>query len=448
MTNLHFPTPSGVAQYRQYQALSQIALKMQTKGIRVDREALERHRVAAAARLERFRGLFIQFTGVEHMGDDGQTADIKAWFWDTMKMPKVSIDKKTKKPKLDTNGALLHYLTEIEDERVNKAAAALIGYRKAAKTLTFCEVYNTPDGRVYPSFNVTGTKGSRWSCSGPNIQQLPSRDQKYDFGDGSELVAINMKDIIIPDEGNVFVGSDYSALEAYLQTYLAGARKQLEWIQTGADLHLGNARIFFGPDRVPATATKKSHKIEREVGKLAFGLVYNVTDHVATTWKQMRGKMPEITERGVQEMRKRYFRAHPELLAWQQRTIHKVNDEGFIELGLLQRRLYLEPSTRGHNQAQNAQCQTLAGDMLNEAVLAADPQLEALGGRLVLTWHDSLIAEVPDNKSAIAATAELITRAMQGPFPVNGLDAFFVAEPDAGRNLRDMDPVDKWLKSY
>jgi DNA polymerase I-like protein with 3'-5' exonuclease and polymerase domains len=443
IAQLQFPVLNGVAQYRQYQRLSQVALKMQTAGIRIDRDALAKHEVAARARLERFRGLWERFTGVKELGADGQTAQVKAWFWDTKGLPKVSIDKKTKKPKLDTNGALMHYLTEIEDDDVNKAAAALIGYRKAAKGLDYCKQY--AHDRVYPSFNVTGTKGSRWSCSGPNIQQLPSRDVKYDFGDGPELVAANMKNIIIPDEGMVLVGSDYSALEVYLQTYLAKASKQLNWIETGKDLHIENARIFFGAS-MPPDANKKTHKTHREVGKLAFGMVYNVTDHVGTTWKQMKGKMPELTERGVKEMRERYFRAHPELMAWQKRTINDVNDDGFIELGLLARRLYLEPSTRGHNQAMNSQCQTLAGDMLNEAVLAAQGPLEALGGRLVLTWHDSIIVEVPDAPGAIAAAGDIITKAMSGPFPVNGLDAMFVAEPDAGCNLRDMDPLDKYLE--
>ena len=442
IAQLLFPVPEGARQYETYRRLSHIALEMKTHGVTVDEAAVERHRVAAQTRLEKFGALFRGLTGVENLGADGQTKEIKDWFWVTKKLPQVSIDKHTKKPKLDTNGALMHYLTEIEDETVNSAAAALIGYRKAAKALSFCAEYAAP--RVFPSFNVTGTKGSRWSCSGPNLQQLPSRDVKYPFDTGVELVAANLKDIIVARPGYILVGSDYSALEVYLQTYLAGASKQLEWIKTGKDLHIENARIFF-PD-LPADANKKTHKVQREVGKLAFGLVYNVTDHVATTWKQMKGKMPELTERGVQEMRKRYFRAHPELMAWQKRTVEQVKDDGYIELGLMSRRLYLEPSTRGWNQGMNSQCQTLAGDMLNEAVLAIYPRLEALGGRILLTWHDSIVAEVPDTREAITAAADALVQCMSGPFPVNGHQAMFVAEPDVGYNLRDMVAVEAHFK--
>lgn len=162
---LQFPVPNGVPQYEQYRKLSRIALKMQQAGWRVDKQALALHRDTATVRYDRFRALFMDTTGVTDLGEDGGTAAVKDWFWATKKAPQVSIDKKTKKPKLGINGALMHYLLEIEDAELNKAAAALIGLRKAAKTITFCEEYDTPTGRVHPTFNVSGTKGSRWSTS-------------------------------------------------------------------------------------------------------------------------------------------------------------------------------------------------------------------------------------------------------------------------------------------
>lgn len=444
--SLQFPLPGGRALYEQYKRQAAIALKMQTVGLCVDRYRLWQHRKAAEKRYERFKDIWVRVTGVEDLGKDGQTDAVKAWFWEVKKCPIVSRDKHSKAPKLDTNGALLNYLTDIEDEQVNQAAAALIGYRKAAKAISFCEEYDVD--KVHPMFNVTGTKGARWSASGPNIQQLPSKDVYYDFGDGPELVAANMKDIIVPHPGYVFLGSDYSALELYLQTYLAGASKLLEWISRGEDLHLGNARIFYGEKRVPLTATKKSHKKEREVGKLAFGFSYNTTEHVGTTLKQMRGKDPELTEKLVIEMRRRYFAAHPEFLAWQKRSMQQIDENGYGEVGLMGRRLYLEPSVRGHNQYQNAQCQTLGGDMLVLALLKLDPQLAAFGARICLTWHDSLITEVPIAEAPINAVGAAVVSAMEGPFPVNGLQARFVAEPDLGMNLKDMIPLpdfQKWI---
>ena len=436
---LEMPVPGSTAVYKQYQQLAKIALDMQTDGLRIDRTAVLAHLKSARERLDRFRYIWKNITGVQNLGDDGQTKDVKEWFWNTKHCdPLVSIDKKTRQPKLDTNGALMHYLQEDPREEVNKAAAALIGYRKAAKSLSFLVVYDVD--RVHPSWNVAGTKGSRWGCSGPNIQQIPSKTVKYDFGDGPEIVASCMKDIIISEEGMIFVGADYAALELYLQTYIAGASRLLSWIKDGQDLHLGNARIFFGELAVPTTANKKSHAIERTVGKFGYGFSYNVTDHVRTTFKTMKQFAPEITEAWVKTARRRYFNAHPEFPKWQKRTIDSISNEGFISTPLMKRRLYLEASTRGFNQGMNAQCQITGGDMMNYAIIQIAKEY-----KVSMQVHDSLVLQVPRQKASIKAAGEALIAAMGGPFPIAGLDAMFVVEPDCGPNYKDMEDYKKYL---
>jgi DNA polymerase-1 len=410
---------------------------MQIRGIHIDLEAVKTHQKDAEKRLEKFRTIWVKMTGVTEIGEDGQTDEVKAWFWRTKGLPVVSFDRETKAPKLD-NDALLHYLNEIEDEVVNDAAAALIGYRKAAKALSMLRAYNVPI--VHPEWNVTGTKGARWTSKNPNLMQLPTHDVKYPFPHGIETVAVSFKNIIIPRPGCVFVGADYSALEVYQQTYLAGAQRMLGWIRNGEDLHMNNARIFFG-DALPPDATKKTHKLHREVGKLGFGFVYSVSDHVGTTLKQMKGKMPGLTEQFVKEARLRYFEAHPEFVQWQKATIKQIDKYGYIEVGLMKRRLYLEASTRGYNQAMNAQCQNPSGDMLNHCVIASDGALEPLGGDLALTWYDNLTAQVPNDPAVIRDAGALIKGLMQGPFPINGFNALFVAEPTVGPNLQDDVPL-------
>jgi len=438
--DIQSPVPHSDALYEQYRQLSQLALKLQINGLRIDTDAVKEHQKAATERKEKFGRLFRMITSIDKLGEDGQTDEVKRWFWVTKGLPQ-NISKKSKKPQLDTNESLVPWLTDIDDSEVNNAAAALIGYRKATKALSMLKAYMVPN--IHPDWNVTGTKGSRWTSSNPNIMQLSSKDVKYTFPHGIETVAVNLKNIIIPRAGYIFVGSDYSALELYLQTYLAGASKLLEWIKLGEDLHLNNATLFFGEARVPWAHTKeqikehkKKFKLEREVAKLGFGFSYNVTEHIRTVVKQMRGKMPGLNERTVKEFRHRYFEAHAEFPAWQRRTVDLITKQQFIEIGLMKRRLYLEDSPRGYNQAMNAQCQTLGGDMLNFAALRI-----AKSQTLALSWYDSLTLEVIDSQDAIQQAAGELTEAMAGPFPVNGLQAKFVAEADWGPNLRDMVPL-------
>ncbi len=57
------------------------------------------------------------------------------------------------------------------------------------------------NGRIYPSFNQTGTISGRYSCSDPmNFQTLPREDLRIKAG-------------FIPDPGYVFVNADFASLE-------------------------------------------------------------------------------------------------------------------------------------------------------------------------------------------------------------------------------------------
>lgn len=445
--SMQFPVPRGAEQFAQYMELARIALRMQQTGWRVDRDRLKQHLQDAKDRQTKYGAKFAEITGIKELGKDGQLQVIKDWFWLEKKVPVVSIDRKTKKPKLDA-AALLTYATESEDEAVQKASVYLYGYRRGGKTISFCEDYlerSAADGRVHPSFNVIGTKGSRWSSSGPNIQQLPSKDVKDPWEKGA-YVAVSLKDICVADEGYVILDADYAALELYLQTYIAGAAKLLTAITEGRDLHLLNAGILFGTDRVPATATKDTHKIYREVSKLAYGFAYNASDHIAQVHKQMKGKIPELTEADVQEFRKRYFGGHPEFPGWQRSTMEQVKAEGYISTPLMDRRLYVENSMRGFNQALNGQAQITGGDLMNFAIIGLYGELRwAEGEQIRAQVHDSLVLQT--RPEWVPETAEKLVRHMTSPVQIYGRLCRFVAEPGVGDNWSAMKDVDKWLKS-
>lgn len=426
------PAPHSRALYEQYRVQSSIALAMRNRGLHIDQAAVRKHIQETNDRRHKFANLWKDITGVAELGANGLTAEIKNWFWGIKGIPETTTVKDGK-PTLDTNGFLMWCLEDSGDEEIQNAAAALIGYRKASKALSMLVAYDVP--KIYPEWNVTGTKGSRWSSSGPNLMNMPSKDVKYAFPHGVELVAANYKNIIIPRPGYVFVSADWSALELYLQTYIAQAKQLMSWIDSGEDLHMNNARIFFG-DALPATATKKTHKAYREVGKLAFGFSYNVSDHIASVHKQMRGKLPTLTMDWVKEARLRYFSLHHEFPTWQRKTMEQISSKGFIELGLMKRRLYLEASTRGYNQAMNSQCQTLGGDLMVAAVISLAQTRD-----IALTWYDNITMEIVDDKIAIQEAGQQLANAMAGPFNINGIAAKFVAEAAVGPNLRDDVPL-------
>jgi DNA polymerase-1 len=433
---IEFPVPRGREQYDQYMRLAHVAMEMTTAGWRVDDDALRVHRMAAMRRQARMREIFADLTGCKNLGVDGQTQEVKDVFWTRFGLPHVSVDTKTRRPKLDA-AALLEYASGDYGPSEARAAAALYGYRKSGKSLAFAAEYLSAGGRIHPSYNVTGTKGSRWSCSQPNIQQLPSKTVNYDFGDGPEPVALSMKDVLVPDEGFILVDADWAALELYLQTYIAGASHLVQQIESGGDLHIYNARVMFGDRVVPEGSTKKSHKLYRNMAKLAFGFAYNASDHVGQVHKTLKGFMPSITEAAVKRMRTAYFKHHPEFPRWQKRTVENVRQLGYVDTPLLGRRLYLPDNLRGHNQALNSQCQITGGDLANAAILSLRKSLDwGAGEQIRAQVHDCFVLQTRPEWAE--QTASKLVEAMTAPVQIYGLTAKFVAEPAWGRNWGSM----------
>lgn len=440
--NLQFPVPHGKRQYAQYMQLSHVAMEMQMAGWRVDLAKVAEHKAAAEARQVRMGQIFTKLSGIADLGKDGQSHGIKEYFWETLGLPHVSIDKKTKKPKLDA-ATLLAYASEYTDSRTVESAASLYGFRKAGKTISFCNEYAKSGGRIHPAYNVTGTKGSRWSCSNPNIQQLPAKDVKFDFGSGPEPVAVSMKDVLIPDEGYILVDADWAALELYLQTYIAGARHLVQEIETGGDLHMHNARVMFGEKVVPADATKRTHKIYRNVAKLAFGFAYNASDHVAQVHKTMKGFIPGITEMMCKRMRAAYFKHHPEFPRWQEKSKKAVDELGYIDTPLMGRRLYLPASMRGYNQSLNSQCQITGGDLANSSILTLRKTMRWDEGEQIRAQvHDCFVVQTKPEWAE--ETAAKLVEAMTQPVEIYGLTAKFVAEPAWGLDWGNMADIGTW----
>lgn len=445
---MEFPVPNGLGQYEQMKLLGRLAVEMTVAGWRVDRDACRRHLAEATGAHGRYVGLFGQYTGLSGLEKDCQFQHVRDYFWNVLCVPTVSKDKKTGKRKLD-GPALVTYAHESPDPHVRRCAAALYALRKNWKKMGYMNEYlaaSQEDGRVHPSWSPTGTKTGRWSCSGPNMQQVSSRTPMFDFGDGLGEVPLvtGYKDCFLADEGFLLLDADYAALELYLQTYIAGERKLIEYIKQGRDLHIINARVMMGPRMVPPTADKKTHKKEREVGKLGYGFAYNITENVTQVAKQMRQKIPTITEVLAGAMRKAYFSEYRAFPVWQQATVKQVNEFGYIETPLMGRRLYLAANARGYNQALNGQCQITGADRVNLAALDLRPRLRwADGEQLRGQIHDSLVLQCRAER--LEAVAALLVHSMTFPVLINGVEAKFVAEPGVGYNWDKMIGVPEWL---
>ena len=79
------------------------------------------------------------------------------------------------------------------------------------------------DGKIYPSFNVSGTSTGRLSHSKPNMGNLPKTGVIRNF--------------FIPNPGMRFIGADYSQLEVVIEANLTDDPQLLKIINEGKSKH-------------------------------------------------------------------------------------------------------------------------------------------------------------------------------------------------------------------
>jgi DNA polymerase-1 len=142
------------------------------------------------------------------------------------------------------------------------AGKALKEHRKHQKLLnTFLEKLpkhiNPATGRIHANFNQYGTLAGRFSCSGPNLQQLP-RDK-------------SIRALFKGDNGSKIITADYSQIELRILAEVSKEPKFIELFNSGGDLHKLTASLIFNKQLDLVS------KEERNIAKtINFGLSYGM----------------------------------------------------------------------------------------------------------------------------------------------------------------------------
>lgn len=146
---------------------------------------------------------------------------------------------------------------------------ALGKIRSCNRVLTVLEAMKarTSGGRLYYGLKYFGAQHTgRWSGdNGLNMQNLPRK----------EMFGIDLRSMLIPKPGHVFVSADYSQIEARVLPWIAGNEPLLKLLRDGMDIYEAYARSSLGyTDPRPL---KEVNPELRQIGKihilgLGFGL--------------------------------------------------------------------------------------------------------------------------------------------------------------------------------
>ena len=175
------------------------------------------------------------------------------------------------------------------------------------------------DNRIHCSFNQCGTDTGRFSCTDPNLQQIPSH-------------AKDIRLMFKATDGYRIIGGDFSAQEPRLTAFMSQDKSMLKAYEEGKDLYAVIASLSFGVpyeqclEFNPITGAKQVDGKERrsQAKTILLGLEYGRGS--ASVGEQL-GKSPEEAQLIIDK----FFKAFPSVKKWIDETHKKVKKVGYVE---------------------------------------------------------------------------------------------------------------------
>lgn len=317
-----------------------------------------------------------------------------AWLvYEALKCPVIS---KTKTGNPSTDFETLQTLSESEERLRN-----LVRF-KDLKTLygTFVEgmLKRVDNGRIYPHFNVSGTKTGRISHSDPNMGNLPKTGVVRNF--------------FIPDEGMVLIGADYAQLEVVVEANLTNDPNLIRIINEGVSKH---------------DITAEGLKIDRNTAKtINFALQYGAS----------ASKIKEILKRTnteAEDIFRRYWDLYSGIYAFKKKVNEEIDEKGQITNLAGRVRHFPVPTNRfeqyeQQRQAYNFLIQGVAAECCNRAFYR-------YGG--LFSVHDEIVAQCPigkaeEEKARLVSIMEKVSEEFGFKYPLKA---------------QSYGPFDKWQKA-
>lgn len=295
------------------------------------------------------------------------------------------------------------------------------------------------DHRIHPSFNQYGARTGRFSTENPNSQNFP-RPKGDEFG---------IRKMFVAPPGSKLIVSDYEQLEMRIMAHFSRDKRMVEAIASGMDLHCYTVSVMYNLPYDEVIAAKKAKDPDerqswmldlRQAAKaIGFGLIYGAGA------KKIAAQLG-ITKDEAQDKINDYFRAFPGVLQFIEYTHAQCKEFLFVVtiVGRLRRLKEIRHTqfmlrSAAEREAVNSIIQGSASDITKFAMLLieSDPQLNAMGVKLLNQVHDELVMEVPEKHAADAAP--LIVDYMERPF--GGQDPLIVPTPV------DLKIVDTWAQA-
>lgn len=253
---------------------------------------------------------------------------------------------------------------------------------------TFVDARLDKDQRLRCSFNITGTETYRLSSSqnafgsGLNLQNIPSGNEDEDDPDVLELP--NIRKLFLPDPGKTIFEIDLQSADFYTVVWEADDDEFRAALAAGVDMHCLNAKNLFNLS-CPLGDIKRLHYGKRQLAKVWC----HATNYGAGPANMSRAC--GITVREAENLRSRWFQAHPGIKVWHERAEAELVTHRRASNKFGYRMIFFDRIEGKLPEALAWTPQSTTGCVINRAWERIDKLLPEV--EILIQVHDSLVGQ-------------------------------------------------------
>lgn len=266
---------------------------------------------------------------------------------------------------------------------------------------------------VYTTYNQYGAKTGRFSSSDTvskiNLQNIPSKEKR-------------IRKIFKARDGYKLVGGDFSQIEPRVLAFLSGDESMINAYKEGKDLYaIMGSQVYqlpyedcreFYPD---GTVNAEGKHRRTTMKSVLLGIMY---ERGATAIGEQFNKSAEW----AQQLIDNFYKSFPKINQYRLKIENMAETYGYVTTITGRKRrlpdMQLEDKDdyryqEAHRQSLNSVIQGSSADIMKLSMIAIynDPRYKELDCHMIITVHDELIMEVPEEH--IKEGAELLVGTMK-----------------------------------
>jgi len=372
--------------------ISLLSLDMRLNGMRIDHDKMVGAAGRIGTRLESIRQSLPDWGGIR---TENQHEKLRDHLYQNLKAP-VQVSRKTGKPSTEEESLVVlrdrirtghlscNRMAGPARQEALELIEVVLSLRGLSKLKSSFLSYRGP--LVHPAWNPSGTVTFRFSCSDPNIQQVPDCDcekagrrKTDDPCRGSDPNCLGARYIFLPDEpGWKFGSADLKQAEIVGFLWWAEAWEVLR-------------RVLCGREDAHQVISDLTGLIRKDAKNTTFAILFGEQDY--TTAARIHKTIQDI-----RIIREQYYKMLPGVPEYFRSVMKESADKGYVESPFgLRRHVRLDLSMinrRAVNQAANAKIQNIPPIVTRRAMIELARTLPK-PSRILGQVHDELLFTYP-----------------------------------------------------